>query len=77
MVSVGSTSTEITGARSDFPALTPASIVSALLRLSSALAFADQQFFSELDLPEYESYDSLRSHLYTAMTAGSDYFGFA
>lgn len=33
--------------------------------------------FNQLDLPEYESYDSLRSHLYTAMTAGSDYFGFA
>ena len=31
----------------------------------------------ELDLPEYESYESLRQHVYTAMTAGSEYFGFA
>ncbi|KAI9885251.1 MAG: hypothetical protein M1823_002956 [Watsoniomyces obsoletus] len=33
--------------------------------------------FNQLDLPEYDSYESLRSHVYTAMTAGSDYFGFA
>ena len=33
--------------------------------------------FIELDLPEYESYEDLRSRLYTAMTAGSEYFGFA
>ena len=77
MASAGSTFTEITGARSDFPAPTPASIVSALYVSPQPCTFADQQFFSELDLPEYESYDSLRSHLYTAMTAGSDYFGFA
>ena len=32
---------------------------------------------TELDLPEYDSYESLRKHLYTAMTAGSEYFGFA
>jgi E3 ubiquitin-protein ligase HUWE1 len=32
---------------------------------------------SELDLPEYESYDILRSQVYKAITAGSDYFGFA
>lgn len=31
----------------------------------------------ELDLPEYEDYESLRKQLYTAMTAGSEYFGFA
>jgi E3 ubiquitin-protein ligase HUWE1 len=31
----------------------------------------------ELDLPEYESYEDLRKQLYTAMTAGSEYFGFA
>lgn len=31
----------------------------------------------ELDLPEYESYEDLRSRLYKAMTAGGDYFGFA
>ena len=33
--------------------------------------------FTELDLPEYESYEDLRYRLYTAMTAGSEYFGFA
>lgn len=33
--------------------------------------------FAELDLPEYESYEDLRQRLYTAMTAGSEYFGFA
>ncbi|KAJ5160845.1 uncharacterized protein N7482_007849 [Penicillium canariense] len=33
--------------------------------------------FNQLDLPEYESYEHLRQRLYTAMTAGSDYFGFA
>lgn len=31
----------------------------------------------ELDLPEYESYDILRSRILKAITAGSDYFGFA
>lgn len=31
----------------------------------------------ELDLPEYDTYDALRQQLYTAMTAGSEYFGFA
>lgn len=33
--------------------------------------------FLELDLPEYESYDMLRKQLLKAITAGSDYFGFA
>ncbi|KAL2005722.1 hypothetical protein VTN00DRAFT_10215 [Thermoascus crustaceus] len=33
--------------------------------------------FNQLDLPEYESYEVLRQRLYTAMTAGSEYFGFA
>jgi E3 ubiquitin-protein ligase HUWE1 len=32
---------------------------------------------TELDLPEYESYDILRSQVLKAITAGSDYFGFA
>lgn len=31
----------------------------------------------ELDLPEYETYEDLRKALYTAMTAGGEYFGFA
>ncbi|KAL2169321.1 hypothetical protein VTG60DRAFT_6255 [Thermothelomyces hinnuleus] len=33
--------------------------------------------FNQLDLPEYESYEVLRSQLLKAITAGSDYFGFA
>ncbi|SMR44117.1 unnamed protein product [Zymoseptoria tritici ST99CH_3D1] len=33
--------------------------------------------FNQLDLPEYESYEALRHQLYTAITAGSEYFGFA
>ncbi|KAI1912667.1 E3 ubiquitin-protein ligase tom1 [Ophidiomyces ophidiicola] len=33
--------------------------------------------FNQLDLPEYESYETLRQRLYIAMTAGSEYFGFA
>ncbi|KAK1832134.1 E3 ubiquitin protein ligase [Podospora conica] len=33
--------------------------------------------FNQLDLPEYESYDILRSQILKAITAGSDYFGFA
>lgn len=32
---------------------------------------------SELDLPEYESYDMLRAQLHKAITQGSEYFGFA
>ncbi|KAL1884389.1 hypothetical protein VTK73DRAFT_83 [Phialemonium thermophilum] len=33
--------------------------------------------FNQLDLPEYESYEILRTRLLKAITAGSDYFGFA
>lgn len=33
--------------------------------------------FNQLDLPEYESYDLLRTQLLKAITTGSDYFGFA
>ncbi|KAF5020000.1 hypothetical protein F66182_7988 [Fusarium sp. NRRL 66182] len=33
--------------------------------------------FNQLDLPEYESYDQLRSQIMKAITAGSEYFGFA
>jgi E3 ubiquitin-protein ligase HUWE1 len=32
---------------------------------------------TELDLPEYDSYETLRQQVYTAMTAGGEYFGFA
>ncbi|KYK61208.1 TOM1 protein [Drechmeria coniospora] len=34
-------------------------------------------FNPELDLPEYESYDMLRSQVLKAITQGSEYFGFA
>ncbi|KAK8108033.1 uncharacterized protein PG998_010046 [Apiospora kogelbergensis] len=33
--------------------------------------------FNQLDLPEYESYETLRAQVIKAITAGSDYFGFA
>ncbi|ESZ95736.1 hypothetical protein SBOR_3890 [Sclerotinia borealis F-4128] len=33
--------------------------------------------FNQLDLPEYESYETLRTQVLTAITAGSEYFGFA
>ncbi|KAL3479873.1 hypothetical protein BJX99DRAFT_53548 [Aspergillus californicus] len=33
--------------------------------------------FNQLDLPEYDSYETLRQRLHIAMTTGSEYFGFA
>ncbi len=39
--------------------------------------FTNSCVTAELDLPEYESYEILRSQLLKAITAGSDYFGFA
>ncbi|KAI1765873.1 hypothetical protein GGR53DRAFT_247606 [Hypoxylon sp. FL1150] len=33
--------------------------------------------FNQLDLPEYENYDTLRRQVLKAITTGSDYFGFA
>ncbi|OJJ64397.1 hypothetical protein ASPSYDRAFT_1155817 [Aspergillus sydowii CBS 593.65] len=33
--------------------------------------------FNQLDLPEYDSYETLRQRLHTAITTGSEYFGFA
>ncbi|KAI0429770.1 hypothetical protein F5Y09DRAFT_342318 [Xylaria sp. FL1042] len=33
--------------------------------------------FNQLDLPEYENYETLRRQLLKAITTGSDYFGFA
>ncbi|KKY30685.1 putative e3 ubiquitin-protein ligase [Diaporthe ampelina] len=33
--------------------------------------------FNQLDLPEYESYEALRSQVIKAITTGGDYFGFA
>lgn len=34
-------------------------------------------YLPELDLPEYDNYESLRKNLYTAMTTGNEYFGYA
>lgn len=31
----------------------------------------------EIDLPEYDSYETLRHNLFTAITQGADHFGFA
>lgn len=66
--------------RIDYQAPILALIVRASLPTASRLhlEFPANQFFSpELDLPEYDSYDTLRQQVYTAMTAGSEYFGFA
>lgn len=64
----------------DYQAPILASIVCATLIPASFLHSefsANQQILLELDLPEYDSYDTLRQQVYTAMTAGSEYFGFA
>jgi E3 ubiquitin-protein ligase HUWE1 len=34
-------------------------------------------YLTELDLPEYENYETLRQRVLTAMLQGSEYFGFA
>lgn len=47
-----------------------------LLRCMLAL-FQRLTDHAELDIPEYESYDAMRSQLLKAITAGNDYFGFA
>lgn len=74
MVLVGSTSIGIMATRTDCRARIHASIVSAtFLYIYDKLLIK----FVELDLPEYESYEALRQQVYTAMTAGSEYFGFA
>lgn len=59
--------------RTDFRARTHALTVSYSSNCSPAFANLD----SELDLPEYESYEVLRQQVLTAITAGSEYFGFA
>ena len=62
--------------RTDCRLATPASIVSYPLLLPALLGNLLKNL-AELDLPEYESYEALRHQLYTAITAGSEYFGFA
>lgn len=72
---VGSTSTETMVIKIDCRAHIPALIVSFLfISIQAALA---SNTILELDLPEYDSYETLRQQVYTAMTAGSEYFGFA
>jgi E3 ubiquitin-protein ligase HUWE1 len=44
---------------------------------SRSVAGRNTDNYAELDLPEYESYDTLRSQIMKAITAGSEYFGFA
>ena len=57
---------------------TRASIVS-YIALAPELTYTEQaaKRYTELDLPEYENYETLRRQLVKAITAGSDYFGFA
>ena len=60
--------------RIDFQARTRALIVSLY---TQSFPIALLTIFTELDLPEYESYEALRQQVLTAITAGSEYFGFA
>jgi hypothetical protein len=64
-----------TATKIDFQARTHASTVSFHPLLLTAQQFID--LYLELDLPEYESYDILRQQVLMAITAGSEYFGFA
>jgi len=57
------------------PARILVSIVSKYL--PKYLAYHRLTLLAELDLPEYDGYEQLRQQVYTAMTAGSEYFGFA
>ena len=74
MASADSIFTVTMATRIDFQARTRALIVS-LYTLSFPIALLT--IFTELDLPEYESYEALRQQVLTAITAGSEYFGFA
>jgi len=74
MASVDLTSIAIMVAKIDFQPPIPASIVSTALS-HNYHSSANNKI--ELDLPEYDSYESLRSQILTAITAGSSYFGFA
>lgn len=77
MDSANSISIVTTVAKTDFQARTPALTVSYHFQYILPLFDMLTHHFAELDLPEYDSYESLRKCLYTAMTAGSEYFGFA
>lgn len=75
MGSAVSTFIEITATKTGYPART---LVSTVRAASFFLCQQQANFLGlELDLPEYDSYEILRQQLFTAMTAGSEYFGFA
>jgi hypothetical protein len=76
MASVDSIFTVIMVIRRDFHPLTHALIVSPCLEtlFRYVLILIND---IELDLPEYENYETLRAQVLTAITAGSEYFGFA
>lgn len=59
------------------PALTVCFISSPPHQHSPNIEIDVLTFLIELDLPEYDSYDILRSQIIKAITQGSDYFGFA
>lgn len=73
MASADSTSIAIMATRIACQVRILASIVRRLLLSLGPMLI----WVTELDLPEYDSYEQLRQQVYTAMTAGSDYFGFA
>ena len=75
MASAASTSIEIMVTRIDYLVRIHVSTVSLCYFQSDCWAMTNRM--TELDLPEYESYEALRQQVYTAMTAGSEYFGFA
>ena len=58
----------------DYQARIRASIVSPMATIRDVPPLTTS---TELDLPEYEDYETLRKQVYLAMTAGSEYFGFA
>jgi hypothetical protein len=75
MVSAGSISIVIMVTRTDFQVRTRASTVSHFPPVRLLVPVANK--ILELDLPEYETYEALRQQVLTAITAGSEYFGFA
>ena len=74
MVLAGSTFIETMATRIGFQARIHASTVRSN---SFSKDYSLLTINTELDLPEYESYESLRKHLHIAITQGSEYFGFA
>lgn len=79
MDSASSTSIGIMATKRGFPVPIPVSTVCSPLIPHNfpKLQYRRLTRGTELDLPEYETYETLRERLYTAMTAGGEYFGFA